>query len=102
VTFSLLVLAEAEPELRAAAYWYDEQRPGLGDDFLTAIHGVIQHIAEKPRAFAAYRDLPDVRRVLLKGFPYAVVFQLYESDVYILSIAHQRRRPRYWAGRRQE
>ena len=28
---------EARAELRSAALWYDEQRPGLGDEFISEV-----------------------------------------------------------------
>jgi len=30
---------EARAELRSAAFWYDERRPGLGDEFIAEVSG---------------------------------------------------------------
>jgi hypothetical protein len=36
----------------------------------------------------------------LKRFPYTLVFRVQESFLRVIAIAHQSRRPAYWAGRR--
>jgi hypothetical protein len=40
-----------------------------------------------------------VRRVLLRTFPYAVVFMVVEDTVHILAFAHLKKKPNYWRGR---
>ena len=40
-----------------------------------------------------------VRRALVPGFPYAVVFLATEDAVHILAVAHQHRMPGYWLHR---
>ena len=61
---------EAASDVASAMEWYDEQRAGLGDDFLRALEQVIELISELPEAF------PEIavghRRALLGRFPYAL------------------------------
>lgn len=40
-----------------------------------------------------------VRRALVPGFPYAVVFLVTEDAVHVLAVAHQHRMPGYWLHR---
>jgi len=93
---------EAEEELRQAARWYDQRRPGLGSEFLSAVAAAFSLLAEQPTLGAPVpgvrTDLP-TRRVLLRRFPYAIVFLEVDATVRILAIAHQRRRPGYWIER---
>jgi hypothetical protein len=42
---------EARAELRAAAIWYDEQRPGLGDEFIAEISSMLDKVGELPASF---------------------------------------------------
>jgi hypothetical protein len=44
----LVLLAEAEAELDDAAGWYDEQRLGLGNEFLGAVQDALVVIANRP------------------------------------------------------
>jgi plasmid stabilization system protein ParE len=41
----------------------------------------------------------EVRRFLLERFPYAVFAARLPREIVIVAVAHQHRRPRYWARR---
>jgi len=41
----------------------------------------------------------DARRVLLKRFPYSIVFYERENQIVIIAFAHSSRRPGYWRSR---
>ncbi len=43
---------------------------------------------------------PGVRRLLVPGFPYGVVYAPEPGRVVVLAVAQGRRRPGYWRGRR--
>jgi len=76
----MIVELEAREELLAAAEWYDDQRDGLGDEFLSAVDAALIQVATSPTAFP--RDPFDdrARRALLSRFPYAVVFVQHEGN----------------------
>lgn len=44
---------EAVAELRAAAFWYDERRAGLGDVFIEEVNRLGRQIAGSPATYAA-------------------------------------------------
>jgi hypothetical protein len=46
---------EARAELRAAALWYDEQRLGLGGDFIAEISSMFDRIGDAPAITYAKR-----------------------------------------------
>ena len=49
------------------------------------------------------RRLPaNTRRVLVQGFPFSVVYRDEASGIVIFAVAHQSRRPDYWAARVQD
>jgi|HubBroStandDraft_6_1064221.scaffolds.fasta_scaffold65452_3 toxin ParE1/3/4 len=95
----MIVELEAREELLAAAEWYDDQRDGLGDEFLSAVDAVLIQVATSPTAFP--RDPFDdrARRALLSRFPYAVVFIQHEGNVRIVAFSHAKRLPGYWRNR---
>jgi plasmid stabilization system protein ParE len=39
---------------------------------------------------------PGIRRVLLRGYPYALLYSLEDKRVLILAVKHHRRHPDYW------
>jgi len=95
-------LPEADTEALDAALWYDEQRFGLGDDFLSERERAIERLEENPRGSPRleYYDGPhEIRRVLMRRFPYAVIYQCRPDELLIVAVAHLKRRPLYWLGR---
>lgn len=94
---------EARVELRAAALWYDEQRPGLGSEFVDEVGTFLERISANPNSFPLWPGVSataePVRRGVMHRFPYAVAFEVHLDGVFVLAVAHGRRRPLYWLGR---
>lgn len=96
------VLSAAELEAAEAAIWYDDQRAGLGDDFLTELRHALDRVRDRPAELSRlelYHGRHDVRRCLLKRFPYLVIFVCRPDEVVVVAISHARRRPLYWIER---
>lgn len=91
------LVREAEEDLRDAAAFYNEQRPGLAPRFLSAVERVIDHAAETPLVGTPLGGR--IRRLLVPGFPYAVIYEAHREPVRVLAIAHLRRHPEFWRHR---
>lgn len=87
----------AEYELNDAAAFFEIKREGLGLRFLSTVEAAVSHIREHPEASPLI--MQDVRRKVLKRFPYSVIYSIKPDRIRILAIANQRRRPFYWRGR---
>ena len=85
---------QAEGEVRAARGWYEEQRPGLGARFADAIEQSVQRIVSNPLAFPLVHG--EIRRAVVRQFPYAVYFRVHEDDIVVLAVMHGRRHPHRW------
>jgi toxin ParE1/3/4 len=95
--YRLKVRQEAEADLAEARHWYNEQRPGLGDEFLAAVRATIQRIRRVPLAFAvAYREC---RSALVARFPYVVYFRIHGDLVSVLAVMHGHRDESVWQSR---
>ncbi len=70
---------------------------GLGDRFLAEVKSATRTIEEYPE-IAPIVDL-GVRAKLLVRFPYSLMYVVDENELFILAVAHQSRRPAYWADR---
>ena len=88
----------AELELNEAADFYDLRDPGLGGAFLDEVERGLDQIVKHPEAAAQAQGA--VRKRILARFPYSIFYSIHEDQVRILAIAHQKRRPFYWRGRR--
>ena len=66
----IFVRPEAERDIEEAARWYDQQFPGLGEEFLSEATTVLNRIEEHPELYSIVA--PGIRRSLLARFPFAV------------------------------
>jgi plasmid stabilization system protein ParE len=88
----------AEMEIDEAAGFYEIRSPGLGGVFVDEIERAIRSIAEFPEAASLVRGR--VRRRPIAKFPYSLIYSVRPNEIRILAVAHQKRRPFYWRGRR--
>ena len=98
----LLILRDAEEEAEASAIWYDEQLVGLGDDFLDELVGALQQIESDPNRFPTLETAKSkqIRRCRLTRFPYLIIFEILDSEIVVLAVAHAKRKPNYWRKRK--
>ena len=95
----LLVLrAQAEAELLDARDWYDDQRTELGSIFATEVDRALRGILQAPLAYPRVQG--EMRRALVRRFPYAIYFQAMPDEIVVLAVIHGRRHPRRWQSRR--
>jgi plasmid stabilization system protein ParE len=99
VTLRRAVLPEAEEELREALAWYEDQREGLGLEFLGAVEGAMGRAASTPLRWPVW-DLDErYRRIVLQRFPYLLFYELRLDCIEFVAVAHVRREPGYWLDR---
>ena len=88
---------EAAEELADAAGFYESRVGGLGAAFADAVEQAITLIREYPEIGTPFGR--SRRRVLVRGFPYAVIDEHRPDGILVLAFAHVRRRPGYWRAR---
>ena len=88
---------EAEQDLSDAAGWYEEQRPGLGHEFLDEVLEVFSVIAEAPHMYPSVHR--NTRRALIHRFPFGVYYRIEETTIVVVAILHGSRDPRRWKSR---
>jgi plasmid stabilization system protein ParE len=94
---SVRLLESAQVELDDAIAWYASQAPGLGDAFLIETLKTLKLIEQYPKAWHPLTQ--QVRRCRLRRFPYSVIYAQEGSDLLVLAVAHQHRKPGYWRAR---
>jgi plasmid stabilization system protein ParE len=85
---------QAESEILAAQDWYDERATGLGFEFARMVDAAIALLSRNPHQFQ--RIGGEYRRVLLRRFPYMLIYTIDENSVFVLSCFHQRQEPETW------
>ena len=91
---------DALQEYEEAALWYATHYPSLGERFVDAIQSSLDAVADNPQAWPLIDN--DVRRVLARVFPYAVLYSIETDYLLILAVMHCHQRPGYWRYRVME
>ena len=95
----LIVRPEAEADITKAAIWYASREPELGLELLSDIQRSISLALQNPRAFLCIRKSPEVRRVLVKKFPYRIFYILAPDLLIVFAVLHAARHERVWRQR---
>lgn len=82
----------ARLEMGEAMVWYQKQKAGLEVEFKDAVDQMLKSIAAAPLRFTPVRG--EVRRALLRRFPYAVHFLAEPNAIIVLAVFHTKRDPR--------
>ena len=88
---------EARAEMREAVEFYEARLDGLGFRFLSAVEQTAGRISAHPEAGAPLGG--EFRKRIVSGFPYNIIYRVWEDYIYLVAVAHQHRRPGYWRER---
>ena len=97
MTYAIFLRPEAEAEVSEAYDWYEAQAHGLGEEFLRAMDACLSAIQRNPQAYSPIHK--EVRRALLRKFPYGIFYLIDEANVMVLACFHARRNPKQWQAR---
>src|SRR6516165_11600252 len=87
----------ARREISEAAIFYAERSQEIGERFLDAVESAILKIRETPERFRQLE--PNLFHCRVAGFPYAIIYKVTKTELVILAVRHDRRRPDYWRSR---
>lgn len=80
-------------EIAAAYDWYELQAIGLGDKFVEQLDKFIKKIATNPTHYGFIDETKTVRDLLMKSFPYQIVYQIFENSILIHSVFQAQQHP---------
>lgn len=90
-------LRSAQADIRRAAGFYENEAPGLGAEFVSEVEHVFVRVSENPEIGTPLRS--GARELLVRRFPYVVIYRVEPERVLVLAVGHQRRHPDFWLGR---
>jgi len=88
---------EARAEFLAEIVWYAARNVAAADRFNTELGHTLELIADAPGRWPPH--VHGTRRHLVLHFPFAVVYALRGDVVFVVAVAHHRRKPGYWKSR---
>jgi plasmid stabilization system protein ParE len=95
--YVLVFRPEVRDELNDIYSWYESQQEQLGDEFLECIETALNRICLMPESYLVVHH--DVRRVLVKRFPYSIYYRIISSRVIVVAVFHSQRNPKSWQDR---
>lgn len=93
----LRVRPEAARDIEEAASWYEQQRYGLGHEFLDEVLKTYTRIVDQPVLFPTVHR--KTRRALIHRFPFGVYYRAEEFFIVVIAVWHGRRNPQHWKRR---
>ncbi len=94
---ALRFLPQAQAELLHEVAYYSAARPGAGARFQAAFEDALALVQAHPSGGAPSPQ--GTRSMLLKGFPFSLVYRSSATELLIVAIAPHRRKPGYWLDR---
>jgi len=88
---------DAVEEAAAAHAFYVERSPQVARAFLAELDRALLSLTEVPLGWPP--GIHGCRRLLLRRFPFGLVYRLGLDEIQIVAVAHLRRRPGYWKTR---
>ena len=97
MSYSLTVRKEAELDINSAFEYYENQRLGLGHDFLLCVEESLSKIERNPSHYKIiYKKL---RRISVRRFPYRILYLVQNGQVIVTAVFHARKDPKDWDSR---
>ncbi|MCC5870283.1 MAG: type II toxin-antitoxin system RelE/ParE family toxin [Gammaproteobacteria bacterium] len=90
-------ISAARREFLEQVAFYNSESRGLGERFSNAIEEAAARAAAFPQSGSPAAG--GTRQVLVRGFPFSLVYRLDEEEIVIFAVVHQARRPERWIAR---
>lgn len=95
----IIVHPSAAADVNNAAAFYSEQaNKQLGLALITELEKATSLLSGNPELGTPW--VSGTRRFVLRRFPFNIVYRLFPDHLFIIAIAHQKRRPSYWQRRK--
>jgi len=97
MTLRVVYRRAAQAEFQDAAIWYEQQRTGLGEEFVREIEIAVEKASTTPKRYPIV--FGDIRRTMSRRFPYCIYFRERRDSLVVLAVFHGKRDPQIWRTR---
>jgi hypothetical protein len=89
--FRLVIKPPVYQMLDDAYWWYEQQLPGLGERLLKEIDACFDKLRHTPFYYSIANE--NYRQIMLKYFPYKIIFEIINDEVIIYTVFHTSKNP---------
>ncbi len=91
--FTVYNKPEANQDIYEASQWHEEQKPGLGYEFIDDVEEVLSYLESNPAIFQKKHS--EIREAPLKKFSYVILYQIEdEKTVIVFAVFHTSQNPK--------
>ncbi len=80
---------EARVDVIKAFEWYEDKRPGLGEEFEEEVDAALKRVVESPETYAV--AFAGMRRIMTRRFPFIIYYRVETPKVIIFGVFHGHR-----------
>lgn len=91
MNYRLIIKPLAQIDIEEAAVWYEQQKEGLGADFLEEIEDKFLIIEQNPNLFGVKHK--QVHQAFLYRFPFSIHYIVETECIFVIAILHTNRNP---------
>ncbi len=88
------LLPEAQSDIRSTIAYYRTFSPALANTFMSSVSSTLLRLETFPQS--GHLVGPATRRIVIKNFPYGIFYRVENETIFVLSVAHLKRKPRDW------
>ena len=93
----LFIHDDARTEYIESYAWYSERGGHIAEAFEREVEHALEALQEVPDRWPVY--VGTWRRMLLRRFPFGIVYGVMDNQIVVIAIMHTRRKPGYWKNR---
>ncbi|MBT0607264.1 type II toxin-antitoxin system RelE/ParE family toxin [Aequorivita echinoideorum] len=90
--YKIFILHIAKQELDEAVGFYESRRKGFGNEFLTEVKTLYNHLQKNPFLFR--KNNLGYYEASVSRFPFLIIYEVKENSIYIASSFHTSRNPK--------
>lgn len=90
--YTILIKPNAIQMAKDAYDWYEEQKEGLGDLFLSELSRCYIKLEKNPLFYQKLKK--HYRHLVLNKFPYVLIFEIIGEEIIIFAVFHTARSPK--------
>lgn len=89
--YSIEIKDSARKGAVEAFLYYEGQQSSLGDRFLDKMELLLNDVAKHPKLYS--EKYKQFRQVLIRPFPYLIIFEIIETSVVVHKVIYAKRNP---------
>lgn len=93
----IIIHDDAQAEYVESYSWYHERGSHIAEAFEHEVEHALKTLQEFPDRWPLYRS--PWRRILLRRFPFGIIYGIRDNKIVVIAIMHTRKRPGYWKNR---